>query len=68
MKTTVPTLSKTPPAELLVEDAIRLRAYELYAKRGMTDGNAVHDWLAAESELSHRHSSAAANLNQKSKH
>jgi Protein of unknown function (DUF2934) len=49
--TTVPSLSKTSPAEPMVEHAIRLRAYELYAQRGKAEGKAVHDWLAAESEL-----------------
>ena len=65
MKTiTVPTLSKTTRAEPILEDAIRLRAYELYARRGMTEGNAVHDWLAAEAELLDGHSTTAADLNQ----
>ena len=48
---TVPTLSKTLPAEAMLEHAIRLRAYELYGQRGMAEGHAVHDWLAAEAEL-----------------
>ena len=51
----------------MVEHAIRLRAYDLYAQRGMAEGNAVHDWLAAEAELSYGHSTTAADLNQKSK-
>jgi hypothetical protein len=68
MKTiTVPTLSKTTRAEPILEDAIRLRAYELYARRGMTEGNAVHDWLAAEAELLDGHSTTAVELNQKQK-
>ena len=37
------------PAEL--ESQIRVRAYELYAGRGYTDGQAVSDWLAAEREI-----------------
>ena len=69
MKTiTLPTLSKTRAAGPMVEHAIRLRAYDLYAQRGMAEGNAVHDWLAAEAELSYGHSTTAADLNQKSKH
>ena len=48
---TVPTLSKTSPAEPMLEHAIRIRAYELYGQRGMAEGHAVHDWLAAEAEL-----------------
>ena len=46
-KITVPTLSKTPPGEPMLEHAIRLRAYDLYAQRGMVEGHAVHDWRAA---------------------
>jgi Protein of unknown function (DUF2934) len=48
--------SKTTPAEPVLEDAIRLRAYELYARSGMAEGNAVQDWLAAEAELLYGHS------------
>ena len=56
MKTiSVPTLSKTMPPEPMLEHAIRLRAYELYAHRGMAEGHAVDDWLAAESELQYGH-------------
>jgi DUF2934 family protein len=52
MKTiTVPTALKTMSPEPILEHAIRLKAYELYAQRGMAEGNAVHDWLAAEAEL-----------------
>jgi hypothetical protein len=49
--TTVPTFSKTTPPEPMLEDAIRLRAYELYAQRGMAEGHAVQDWLEAEATL-----------------
>ena len=53
MKTnTVPTLIKTTLAEPMPERAIRVRAYELYTQRGMAEGTAVDDWLAAEAELS----------------
>ena len=68
MKTiTVPTLSKTPPVEPLLEHAIRMRAYELYAQRGMAECHAVDDWLAAEAELLYGHSTTAADLNKKPK-
>ncbi len=30
---------------------IELRAYEIYERRGRTDGNDVEDWLQAETEL-----------------
>jgi Protein of unknown function (DUF2934) len=56
MKTiTVATLSKTTPPEPMLEHAIRLRAYDLYAQRGMAEGHAVQDWLEAEAELLHSH-------------
>jgi hypothetical protein len=48
---TVPTVSKTRPPEPMLEHAIRLRAYELYAQRGMAEGHAVQDWLEAEAEV-----------------
>ena len=52
MKTVpVPNLLKNAPLEPMLEHAIRLRAYELYAQRGMAEGNAVQDWLEAEAEL-----------------
>jgi len=61
-KITVPTLSKTPPGEPMLEHAIRLRAYDLYAQRGMVEGHAVHDWLNAEAELLTTHFATAAQL------
>jgi len=51
MKTVlVPNVIKNTP-EPTLENTIRLRAYELYAQRGMAQGNAVRDWLEAEAEL-----------------
>ena len=67
MKTiTVSTPAETTPPEPMLEHAIRLRAYELYAQRGMAEGHAVHDWLAAEAELVSGHSETAE-LNRKTK-
>src|ERR1019366_4422645 len=43
-----------------LEERIRLRAYELYEKRGKRDGDALHDWLQAEGELTERKSLRAA--------
>jgi Protein of unknown function (DUF2934) len=34
-----------------LEERIRIRAYELYEKRGERDGSALADWLQAEAEL-----------------
>ncbi|HEV3208118.1 MAG TPA: DUF2934 domain-containing protein [Terriglobales bacterium] len=68
MKTiTVPTPAETTPSEPMLEHAIRLRAYELYAQRGMSEGHAVNDWLAAEAELVSGYTETAAALNQKSR-
>ena len=67
MKTiAVPVLSQTIPPEPMLEHAIRLRAYELYAQRGMAQGHAGDDWLAAESELLYGQW-PLYDLNQKSK-
>lgn len=37
-----------------LEQRIRVRAYELYEKRGRRDGHALDDWLEAEAELTGR--------------
>ncbi len=34
-----------------VEERIRLRAYEIYERRGRVDGFALDDWLQAEAEI-----------------
>lgn len=34
-----------------IEEAIRLRAYEIYCNRGQQSGHELDDWLQAESEL-----------------
>lgn len=33
------------------EESIRMRAYELYLRRGKLDGRALEDWLQAEEEI-----------------
>jgi hypothetical protein len=33
------------------QEAIRLRAFQIYQQRGMTDGLDLEDWLQAEAEL-----------------
>jgi hypothetical protein len=53
-------LPSTPP-EPMLEHAIRQRAYELYLQRGMAHGHAVDDWLKAEAELVHGHSTSDSN-------
>jgi len=37
--------------ELVRLELVRLRAYELYEKRGREDGHDLDDWLQAESEI-----------------
>ena len=44
----------TPNAQLApeqIQDAIRLKAYELYMQRGCQNGNDFQDWLAAEQSV-----------------
>jgi hypothetical protein len=55
------TLSKTTPPEPMLEHAIRHRAYELYLQRGRAHGHDVDDWLQAEAELVHGHSTSDSN-------
>ena len=44
-----PVTAINEPQEL--EDQIRLRAYELYEKRGREDGRELEDWFRAKEEL-----------------
>jgi hypothetical protein len=37
--------------EQLVQEQIRVRAYQLYEERGKIDGHELEDWLQAEAEL-----------------
>lgn len=46
-------------ADFDLEAAIRVRAYELYEKRGRQDGQAQNDWFQAEAELRPRVSRTA---------
>ena len=45
--------TETPPIEPLLEHEIRLRAYDLYVRRGRGDGHALNDWLQAERAVHH---------------
>jgi DUF2934 family protein len=51
--------------EPMLEHEIRLRAYDLYERRGAGDGHALDDWLQAEYEL--RRQQGAIGLNNPSK-
>jgi DUF2934 family protein len=44
-------LTTAKSIEPMLEHEIRLRAYDLYERRGGTDGHALDDWLQAESEV-----------------
>ncbi len=44
-------LPRKPKSVSDAEQKIRLRAYELYEKRGRIDGHALDDWLEAEAEI-----------------
>ena len=41
------------------EESIRVRAYQMYVKRGMEDGHDLDDWLRAEEEIEQRKTRAA---------
>jgi len=44
-------LPRKPKSVSNAEEKIRLRAYELYERRGRIDGHALDDWLQAETEV-----------------
>ena len=50
---TAPARAKPRVAETgkLLEERIRLRAYELYVQRGNESGSEFEDWLQAEEEI-----------------
>ncbi len=39
------------PQATTQEQQVRMRAYELYLQRGMSDGHELEDWLQAEQEI-----------------
>jgi hypothetical protein len=50
-KATSPRKALSPVREEVREDAIRLRAYQLYEATGRRDGHDLENWLQAEKEL-----------------
>lgn len=46
-----PIIVPDQPFEPMLEREIRLRAYDLFLRRGQADGHALDDWLDAESEV-----------------
>ena len=49
-----PTTEISELQEFELEYQIRLRAYELYEKRGREDGHELEDWLRAEKEITQK--------------
>ena len=43
--------SDKPTVLIPIEQQIQQRAYELYERRGRTDGHDLEDWLQAECEI-----------------
>jgi hypothetical protein len=46
-----PIVVRDRPIEPTLEPEVRLRAYDLFLRRGKGDGQAVDDWLQAECEI-----------------
>jgi hypothetical protein len=44
-------LPKSGPPSAVLEEDVRMAAYELYERRGGTPDHAVEDWLTAEAHL-----------------
>ena len=44
-------MPKSGPVSAVLEQDVRLAAYELYERRGGTPDHAVEDWLTAEARL-----------------
>ena len=55
--TTQKTQNQTTPE---LEQAIRLRAYQLFEQRGREDGHDLDDWLQAQTELTSQRKAIAA--------
>jgi hypothetical protein len=51
--------SDEPTVLIPTKQQIRQRAYELYERRGRTDGHDLDDWLQAEREIKGRQAKAA---------
>ena len=49
-----PTTEISELQEFELEYQIRVRAYELYEKRGREDGHELEDWLRAEKEITQK--------------
>jgi Protein of unknown function (DUF2934) len=56
---TLPPKSDEPTVLIPIEQQIQKRAYELYERRGRTDGHELDDWLQAEGEIKRTNAAAA---------
>ncbi len=45
-------IQNNPAQTASLEEKIRIRAYELFQKRGAEHGRALDDWIQAEAEIS----------------
>jgi hypothetical protein len=54
----IPTNGHATPQDL--ESEIRIRAYELYAERGFSQGDERDDWLRAEQQVKAKHAGQGA--------
>lgn len=50
-RSTLSAAQDEPKGRTITEDDVRLRAYEIYLRRGDAPGNDIDDWLQAEREL-----------------
>ena len=48
------TFASAKLTEPMVEDEIRVRAYEIYERRGKIEGHALEDWLQAQADIQRR--------------
>jgi Protein of unknown function (DUF2934) len=51
--------SGEPTIPIPIEQQIQQRAYELYERRGRTDGHDLDDWLQSECEIKRTNAAAA---------
>jgi hypothetical protein len=51
MSTSIARVPSTPVRDNSAEEKIRVRAYELFERRGAEHGRALDDWLQAEAEF-----------------
>jgi Protein of unknown function (DUF2934) len=56
---TLPPKSDEPTVLIPIEQQIQKRAYELFERRGRTDGHDLDDWLQAEGEIKRTNAAAA---------